>query len=74
MEEQVYEWVEYHRAALGVTHFYLYDSGAVDDVMRTRLGRHVEEGLVTITDLRAILLFDVFYGGQVSGRASVCVR
>lgn len=58
--------------ALGGTHFYLYDSGAVDDVMRTRLG--VEEGLVTITDLRATLLFDVFYGGQVSGHDSVFAR
>ena len=74
MGEQVYEWVEYHRVALGVAHFYLYDSGAVDDVMRTRLGRHVEEGFMTITDLRATYLFDVFYGGQVSGHGDVHVR
>ena len=73
VEEQVYEWVEYHRVALGVTHFYLYDSGAIDDVMRKRLERHIEGGVVTITDLRAIMLFDVFYGGQVSDHVCMSV-
>ena len=61
------EWIEYHRVVHSVGHFYLYDSGAVDDEMRAKLAPLLKAGVVTITDLRATLLFSLYYKGQVGG-------
>ena len=61
----MFEWVEYHRVVHSVPHFYLYDAGGVDGDIRAALGGLMKAGVVTITDLRAALLFSLYYQGQV---------
>lgn len=61
---QVWEWVEYHRVIHSIDHFFFYDSGGIDKPMRETFQKHIEERVVSITDLRESLLFSVKLWGQ----------
>lgn len=61
------QWIQYHRHTAGYAHFVLYDAGALTPPALAALEPLAAEGLLSVTDFREIVQFNVWAQGQVSG-------
>lgn len=60
----VWEFMEYHRVLHLIDHFYFYDGGALSPEVLKYFDPYLKGGLITVTDIREVLLFTVHYWGQ----------